>query len=306
MPTLSVIIPTFNRAHLLVDTIRSARKGGTDLEIIVVDDGSTDATPDICRQAGDLRYVRLAENSGPSHARNTGIRESRADLVAFLDDDDLRLPGTFDRQVAILLDTPDAALVHAPAFVGDSRFGLPTGRIRPELCLRGDIFWQLLEANPIVTSTVVARKAALERAGLFDTNLEAMEDYDLWARVASDHPIEALDEPVIVYRGRSLASGQITSNRAAFEASRRHLLEKLFSMPRAKAAPASVRRRARRRHMSVTLNSLVEDAAEALVEGDARAARACLWTAIRHDPFHLKAHASLLSLLCRSLVERLG
>ena len=102
VPKISVVIPTYNRARLLPRAIESAQNAGLDLEVIVVDDCSSDETPEVCASISDIRYVRLQTNGGLANARNAGIAESSCEFVAFLDDDDLRLPGSLDKQLHAL------------------------------------------------------------------------------------------------------------------------------------------------------------------------------------------------------------
>jgi len=303
---VSVVVPTRNRAHLLPDTLESIRDAGTDLEIIVVDDASDDQTQAVCARERDVHYVRLERNRGTAFARNVGIAHSSADLIAFVDDDDLRLPGSIARQVERLGQFPEAALIHGRALIGESRYGLPTGSVVPETCAEGDLFWALIEANAIATPTVIARKRLIEEVGLFDTELRTMEDYDLWVRLAERRQIVALDEPVAIYRSRTVSSGQKTSNRVAHGQARRKLLDKMLSSNRAQVASRRMRKRAVRRHMGMIYNSLVHDAAEAMVEGERAAAREYLKEAIYLNPLHVRAHASLLTFFCRTFAEKLN
>src|SRR3712207_6699120 len=111
MPSVSVIIPTHGRPRLLPRAVESARRAGRDVEVIVVDDASTDETAEVCRGLEGVRYVRLERNQGVAGARNVGLLVSTADYVAFLDDDDLRLPGSLDRQRAVLEARPAAGFV---------------------------------------------------------------------------------------------------------------------------------------------------------------------------------------------------
>src|SRR5215831_553933 len=111
MPRLSVVIPTYSRAALLPRAVESVLQAGTDLEVIVVDNASRDDTAQVCARLPDIRYLRLERNTGEGGARNVGITESRSEYVAFLDDDDLRLPGSLDKQLDVLEDNPQAALV---------------------------------------------------------------------------------------------------------------------------------------------------------------------------------------------------
>jgi glycosyltransferase involved in cell wall biosynthesis len=303
---LSLIIPTHNRAAWLPATIASARAAAPDAEIIVVDDASTDETAETCRLQGGVRYIHLAANGGTAAARNAGIRASDAEFIAFLDDDDLRLPGSLEPQLKLLRANAEAAFVYGRAFLGDPRFSLATGSVVPETQQSGDIFWTLLEGNFVPAPTVVARRRCLLEVGLFDENLRTMEDYDLWVRLAERFPVLALPTPVALYRARSDVSGQKTSDRATHEDARRQLVARMLRTPRALAAPRSWRRRARRLNMRLTYNSLIHDAATAVVKGDLRAARSSLGAAVRLHPLHLKAHISLVWLLGRSLVHKLS
>src|SRR5215471_9318658 len=107
MVTVSIIIPTHGRPALLPRAVESARAAGTDVEIIVVDDASTDDTANVCKSLPDIKYVRVERNQGVAGARNIGILVSSGRYVAFLDDDDLRLPGSLDAQLAALEANPD-------------------------------------------------------------------------------------------------------------------------------------------------------------------------------------------------------
>src|SRR5262245_10431222 len=111
MALTSIIIPTHDRPVLLQRAVASARRAGTEVEIVVVDDGSIDDTSEVCASLADIVYIRLEPCRGVGSARAAGIAGSSGTYISFLDDDDARLPGSIDRQVAILEATPDAALV---------------------------------------------------------------------------------------------------------------------------------------------------------------------------------------------------
>ena len=157
-PRVSVVITTYNRSRLLPRAIESAQNAGTDLEVIVVDDCSSDDTPEVCAQIPGIRYVRLNANRGLANARNVGIAESSSEFVSFLDDDDLRLPGSLDKQLHTISADERIALCYGQALIGDARRQLPTGEIYPLKCPHGDIFWDLLEDNFISMPAVLARK----------------------------------------------------------------------------------------------------------------------------------------------------
>jgi glycosyltransferase involved in cell wall biosynthesis len=129
MPAVSTIITTYNRAQLLPRAIESAMKAASDLEVIVVDDCSTDETADVCARIEGIRYVRLSRNQGLANARNVGIAECASDFIALLDDDDLRLPGSLDKQLAVLKASDNAAFCYGQALIGDGNFQ-PASSIR--------------------------------------------------------------------------------------------------------------------------------------------------------------------------------
>ncbi|HEV8169993.1 MAG TPA: glycosyltransferase family 2 protein, partial [Pyrinomonadaceae bacterium] len=144
MASVSVIIPTFDRPHLLPRAVESALRAGTDVEVIVVDDASTDATASVCANLQGIKYVRLDRNQGVAGARNVGILESTADFIAFLDDDDLRLPGSLDHQLSLFDSLPEAGFVGGGVLLGNQEC-IPTGETALVRAERGDLFWKILE-----------------------------------------------------------------------------------------------------------------------------------------------------------------
>src|SRR6266542_1778836 len=147
MPAVSVVITTYNRVRFLQRAIQSALRAGSELEVVVVDDCSTDDTPEVCAKRSDIRYVRFGANHGLARARNVGIAESSSEFIAFLDDDDLRLPGSLDKQLGRMVADERIALCYGQALIGDAHRQLPTGEIYPSECPQGDVFWELLEDN---------------------------------------------------------------------------------------------------------------------------------------------------------------
>jgi glycosyltransferase involved in cell wall biosynthesis len=305
-PEVSVVIPTRNRAGMLPATVESALLAGTNLEVLVVDDASEDDTAHVCARLRGVRYIRIERGAGPASARNVGIEASSGEFIAFLDDDDMRVPGTLDRQLEVLKACERAGFVYGRAYLGDSRFCLPTGQLIPDESPRGDVFWELLEGNFVPTSTVLARRRCLLEVGLFNPGMMTLEDYDLWVRLAERYEVEAVGEPVAIYRTRSESSGQLTSDRSFLDREHKEVFERLLRLPRAAAAPRGQLARARKRHLEVVYGSLVFDAAVAVVNGDKDAARAYLVTAMRLRPLHVKAHVSLLWLLVRNLLDGAG
>jgi len=264
MARVSVIIPTYNRASLLPRAIHSAQNAGNDVEVVVVDDASTDETPAVCRSIPGIRYLRLEQNANPAGARNAGLRIASAKYVALLDDDDIRLPGSFEAQLQALEANPEAAFVYGAALIADPVTGQLTGEITPTECPTADIFWRLLQSNFIASSTVIAQKHLIQEVGLFDTTVPRVEDWMMWIRLAEQHTVAAVKHPVAIYRTFTRESGQLSSNRTAVFQVSAFAQAKGLQLPRALAAPASQRRRVRHRFLDGVSGMLVSEAAHAL------------------------------------------
>ncbi len=208
-PLVSVVLPAYNAETHLKGALDSVfAQTYQSIEVIVVDDGSTDATAEIAKGFPDVHYVRQV-NRGPSAARNSGIEVARGECVAFLDADDLWEAEKLNEQITILDADPDAGLSfsdmrlfsqpgpHQPSmfakygytdeFFGDNRLVLDPVR-------------KLVRANFIPTSSVVARKDAILSAGGFDEQFYKAEDWDLWLRVALHFPI--VYSPKVLLRKR--------------------------------------------------------------------------------------------------------
>jgi glycosyltransferase involved in cell wall biosynthesis len=201
-PLVSAVIPTFNRAWSLGRAVDSVlNQAYRPLELIVVDDGSTDETP---RQLaplaarGRLLLVRQPRR-GVSAARNAGLRAARGSLLAFLDSDDEWLPGKIEAQVEFLDQHPDQVLVQTRErwFRGGRRVN-PGRRHRK---LAGDIFVPSLGLCLISPSAVMLRRSLLDEVGLFDEDLPAAEDYDLWLRILARHPAGLIDRELVIRHG---------------------------------------------------------------------------------------------------------
>jgi len=119
MPRASIVITTHNRPHTLPRAIASAFAAGADVEVIVVDDASSDETSRICESTPEIKYVRLDRNQGVAGARNVGLVATRGEFVSFLDDDDVRLPHSLDEQIAVLQRSPEAMFCYAQAIPED-------------------------------------------------------------------------------------------------------------------------------------------------------------------------------------------
>ena len=296
-PSISVVITTYNRSRLLPRAIESAQNAGTDLEVIIVDDCSSDDTPEVCAQITGIRYVRLNANRGLANARNVGIAESSSDFISFLDDDDLRLPGSLDKQLHAISADEHIALCYGQALIGDARRQLPTGEIYPLKCPRGDIFWDLLEDNFIPMPAVLVRKSSLIKEGCFNTDLDLIEDWDMWLRLSERYSVAAVAEPVAIYRKAVAESGQMCSNSAALCRQALRVQQMALDRPRARASAFTKRRYVRRKFRDRAYEILMTEATNSIHEGNNKSARANILDAFRFRPFRTVVSGRLLWLL---------
>ncbi len=198
--SVSVIIPTYNNGRFLPEAIESVfAQTVQPVEIIVVDDGSTDDTLERLRPyATRISYLYQA-NQGVSAARNLGLREASGDFIAFLDSDDVWHPRKLEVQLEVFGKRPDLGLLAAAGFQWpDSTF--PHIRGEPESSLRLISWAQLVVKNRLVTSSVMIRTPILKCAGEFDTQMQSSEDRDLWLRVGKLSLIGNLTMPLTGYR----------------------------------------------------------------------------------------------------------
>ena len=201
MPLVSVVIPAYNAERTIGATLATVL-GQTfqDIEVVVVDDGSTDATAGAATSLGDdrVRVVRQP-NAGHAAARNTGIADARGRYIAMIDADDLWLPDKLERQLAILRAHEEVRAVQCAAVrVDDALRPLFIGRC-PEgrndlldvLCLRG---------MPGLMSTLIAERTLLDEVGRFDPSYVILQDWDLAIRLARRGALYSSPEPLVLYR----------------------------------------------------------------------------------------------------------
>ncbi len=299
MPAVSVVITTYNRVRFLQRAIQSALRAGSELEVVVVDDCSTDDTPEVCAKRSDIRYVRFGANHGLARARNVGIAESSSEFIAFLDDDDLRLPGSLDKQLGRMVADERIALCYGQALIGDAHRQLPTGEIYPSECPQGDVFWELLEDNFIPMPSVLARKSDLLDTGGFNTVLPLIEDWDLWLRISERFLVAAVEEPVAIHRKASADSRQMSSNSGALCRQASRVQQMALARTRAQTAARSKRRHVRTKFRDRAYEILMTEATNLIHDGDAKSARAKLLDAFHFRPFRAVASGRLPWLLIK-------
>jgi glycosyltransferase involved in cell wall biosynthesis len=200
-PLVSVIIPTHNRRMLVLEAIASVRaqRDCPAVEVIVVDDGSTDGTDAaIAEFAGSVRYV-WSEQRGVAAARNLGAGMAHGNWLAFLDSDDWWMPRKLAAQLAFHDAHPDVSISQTDEIW--IRRGTRVNPRRYHSKPSGDIFLPSLRRCLVSPSAVMMRRDVFLRLGGFDEGLEVCEDYDLWLRVASRMSVGLVGEPLVVKRG---------------------------------------------------------------------------------------------------------
>lgn len=202
MPQVSVVIPAYNAAPWIAETLASVlAQTLQDFEIIVVDDGSTDETAGIVAKIEHLQYIHKA-NGGAASARNVGIRLARGDYIAFVDADDLWLPDKLRLQVKLLRQS-GLEWVYSDAYAFDGVTGrtlFAFSKLRHQYS--GDVLSHLFLGDFIPMPTPVVKRTIFEERGYFDELpvAQGVEDWDMWLRIAARYPIGLVNCPLAGYR----------------------------------------------------------------------------------------------------------
>lgn len=292
--TVSVVIPVFNAGKHLEETLASVfAQTYPNLEVVAVDDGSSDRSLEILAGHGDrIRLVQQA-NAGSAVARNQGVQAARGTWIAFLDADDLWPSDKIQRQ----LD----ACGHLPWSYTDSIFlgGVNDGRRDSEFSQKpsGHVLEALVRGNFISTSTVMIRREAFLAAGGFDASLRSIQDWECWIRIAAANPIGYVDAPLMTYRVHSASTSRKT--RATLP---NHLavIDKIFT-PGGPASSLQHLKPAARAQSFGICSQIAEE------EGDYAFALKCAWQAYAEQPLNrsggIRAAKSLIKWLIRPAVR---
>jgi glycosyltransferase involved in cell wall biosynthesis len=229
MPTVSVILPTYNRARLLGRAIQSVfAQTYQDFELIVVDDGSTDNTESLVKSFNSekIRYIRHRQNKGASAARNTGIQSAKGAYIAFQDSDDEWMPEKLEKQMrAFETAPPEVGIVYTGFFIitTNKREYKPSAEITPK---DGNIFSSIIKGEYLVSpQTIVVKRECFEKAGLFDEHLPAMEDWEMALRLSKHYHFKYINEPLVLYYPQS---DSLSRNKSAVIQAYQQVLERYF------------------------------------------------------------------------------
>lgn len=291
LPLVSVVIPVYNGARFLSQAIDSVlAQTYPAVEVVVVDDGSTDDSRALIAGYGDRIVAVHQNNGGVARARNAGIRAGRGELVAFLDQDDWWRPEKIAAQVRVFQSDPGIGLVHTGVAHYDQRAQAFVGRLNPHDAphqLVGRCYERLLLGNGIYNATVMVRRTALDAVGHFDASIagNTVADYELWLRLARRFTLAYVPDELAVFR---LHADQGTWKRRDMLAAELRVLEQALADP-APAHPAA---------MAGRLAQLLEELGVAHLDaGDSRAARPCFARALGAAPSLRRAGLWAASLL---------
>lgn len=205
-PTVSVIIPTYNRAHLLPRAIKSVlNQTFQDFEVIVVDDGSMDNTEEVVKkfqkQDKRVRYIKHEGNKGGSAARNSGIKNAKGKYIAFLDSDDEWLPTKLEKQIELFRKRCNSVgAVYCLQYIMDDSIGrIKLDKIY-DSARRGNVYRQALSGfyGGVGSPRTMLLGECFQKSGMFDESLPSFQDVDLGIRVAEHYNFELIDEPLVI------------------------------------------------------------------------------------------------------------
>jgi glycosyltransferase involved in cell wall biosynthesis len=233
IPQISVIIPAYNCASTIRETLGSVfQQTYQDFEVLVINDGSTDETPQILADIQDPRFkVFSYPNEGLAAARNRGITQAQAELITFLDADDLWAADKLELQLNALQQNPDAGLAYSwTLFMSEDGQNVTPDR---SCTYAGDVLPTLLVDNFIASgSNVMLRRSVVETVGFFDETLASVEDWDYWLRVATHYSFAVVPKHQVFYRQ---SSGSLSSKVDLMEECYLRVIENAFQ-----AAPAEI------------------------------------------------------------------
>jgi len=292
--SVSVVIPTYNCARYIAETLESVlRQSLRPHEIIVVDDGSTDDPQRVLEQYRDRIIYIYQENAGEPAARNTGIRQARGDFIAFLDADDLWLPDKLKFQMDYFEKHPEVALVYSDMKLFDET-GIVHESVKEWLKMSppsGYVFRELFAETLFGSGTVILRKACVERVGFFDEAFLVGSDYEMWLRMARHFKFGYVDKPLLMYRHHATMAtrglGRALQNGIPWEGKVINKILTLFPEAEKELGRSAVRRRLARPYLYLGVSWLNH--------GDHIEARRLFGRSLRQWPWSLRCQLRYLA-----------
>jgi glycosyltransferase involved in cell wall biosynthesis len=228
MPKVGVVIPVYNGERFLREALDSVFvQTFQDFEVICVDDGSTDGSLEMIRSYGSRVTVISQTNAGGCAARNAGVRRSTAPYIAFLDQDDRWYPRKLEQQIRVLDAEPDVVLVlcNSDRMDAEGRMLQLGATLAERATLRDSPLGLLMETDQLLSSAILVRRDAFERAGMYDSELRGFEDFDLCARLKRQGRFVFLNESGMCYRVHAGGFGQVTGGPIIVRSRERFLLK---------------------------------------------------------------------------------
>jgi len=225
VPTVSVILPTYNRAEIVKRSILSVlNQTYKDFELIIIDDASTDKTRMIVEELGDTRikYLRNRQNLGPAASRNIGIKASRGIFIAFQDSDDEWRPDKLKKQVETIEKENNKIGVIYSGTIRRFKNNYYYIKAPRNILNKRDVFQRI-----IPTPSVLVKRECIEKCGFFDKSFPALEEWDLWIRINRYYKFRYLDKLQVIsnYTSSSLSTNRIVLAKATFKILVKHINE---------------------------------------------------------------------------------
>jgi glycosyltransferase involved in cell wall biosynthesis len=298
MPLISVIIPAYNAEKTIQDTVQSVlNQTYSDIEIIVINDGSTDKTLECLSSISDARLnVFSYSNSGANPSRNRGLTHAAGDYVSFLDADDLWTPDKLDAQLNALKNHPTAAVAYSwTNFIDESGKVLHSGSY---VSASGNVLAELAVVNFLENgSNPLIKKQAVLDVGGFDESLQACQDWDLWLRLAAKYEFVAVSSPQILYR---VSTHSVSSNVSKLETACLTVINRTFDQ-----APDSIQYLKRYSLGNVYKYLAFKSLQNRLSRADSLRNIRLIWHVVQYDPIMLKTKIIWKLLITLGLVTLL-
>ena len=287
---VSIVIPVFNSAKYITECLNSVlNQSYKNFEIIIADDGSTDNTVELINNyQSDLIVVYSQENSGQGRARNLAVEKANGEWIAFIDSDDIWFIDKLEKQLELC---KNYVWSHTDYFFIGNIVAPHTRSIDFVSNNSGDIFDHLVVDNTIATSTVMIKKSIFKEFGGFNTSYRALQDWDLWLRIAKKYEIGYYDKPLAEYRVHSSSVSRSTRRNFPYHM---EIINRIFS----DEGIAADRRHLKRDALSQSCQICSQISEQ---EGDYLFAIDCAIKSLIYHPLLFKRYARLTKIIAKSI-----